>query len=337
MKAQMDNPQKSLICVKDLSKTFIYHKKAEGLTGSLSALFHREKLKKEAVKQVSFEIQTGEFVGFIGENGAGKTTTLKMLSGILTPTNGQIFIDGHIPIQRTEEFKKKISLVMGQKSQLWLTLPALETFRLIQKMYEIPEKLYQKRLKELTDLMNVEDILHIQVRKLSLGQRMRCELMASLLHQPKILFLDEPTIGLDIVSQKNIRNFLKTYNQKEKTTIILTSHNMDDVEKLCQRLLIIKDGRIGYDGSLEKIYTNYHQIKYVTLEFSEKIHKQVLQPFGKVTKFSPFSAELKIASANAPCIIESIIKKLPLKDIGLKNVSLEEIVHDIFQKKNISP
>ena len=221
-----------IIKVKNLSKTFIYHKKPEGIKGSIKALFFREKLKKESVKNVSFEIEKGEFVGFLGPNGAGKTTTLKMLSGILTPTSGIVSVLGYKPFLRENEYKMQFAIVMGQKGQIWPSLPAIETFNLLKKVYEVPENIFRKRLDEFTELLDVKDILNVQVRKLSLGQRMKMEVIASLLHNPKVLFLDEPTIGLDVISQKNIRNFLREYNNKYKTTIILTSHNMDDVEEL---------------------------------------------------------------------------------------------------------
>ncbi len=321
-----------IISVKDVSKIFTYHEKAEGLRGSLKALFHREKLTKEAVKHVSFDIKPGEFIGFIGKNGAGKTTTLKMLSGILTPSVGEITVDGHTPIHRENEFKKKISIVMGQKFQLWMTLPAIESFKLIQRLYDIPERTYRKRIKDFSELMEIGDILNIQVRKLSLGQRMKCELLASLLHNPKVLFLDEPTIGLDVLSQKNIRNFLREHNKKEGTTIILTSHNMDDVENLCKRLIIIDEGEVGYDGSLKEIVEKYSDHKYLEVEFFDRVYKKDLQSYGKIFEHSPFSASLRIPAEKSPGIIKDLVTKHRVKDISIADVTLEEIVENIFRK-----
>ena len=319
-----------IIRVKNLKKTFTYHKKPEGLRGSLKALFVRKKLKKEAVKNISFNINRGEFVGFVGPNGAGKTTTLKMFSGILYPTNGSVSIAGHNPSKREEEFKKKISIVMGQKSFLWISLPAIETYNLIQKMYEIPETVYRKRLKELAELMEVSDLLQVQARKLSLGQRMKCELIASLLHNPRILFLDEPTIGLDIVAQKKIREFLKEYNEKNETTIILTSHYMDDVQDLCKRLIIINEGEIGYDGSVDKIIAEYSKVKTIKLVFDKKVLKKDLQKLGKLKNCSSYEAELSVPIKDSKKVIYALVTRYPVKDINIKDVTLEEVVADIF-------
>lgn len=321
------------ITVKNVSKTFIYHKKAEGLRGSMKALFHREKLKKEAVKNISFSLKKGEFVGFVGPNGAGKTTTLKMLSGILYPTLGEISVAGFDPRKRQNGFKKRISIVMGQKSQLWPILPAVETFRLLQKIYEVPEKDYQKRLKDLTDLFDVGEILNTQVRKLSLGQRMKCEIIASLLHNPDVLFLDEPTIGLDIIAQKKIREFLKEYNQKAKTTIILTSHNMDDVQNLCERLIVINEGMIGYDGSLACIIEEYSKDKMIKVQFEQKVAKKDLQILGNVTSWDGYGAELNIPKEMSQAAIGRLITKFPVKDINISSITLEEIITDIFNGK----
>jgi ABC-2 type transport system ATP-binding protein len=323
---------KPIISVKEVSKIFTYHNKAEGLKGSLKALVHREKLTKEAVKHVSFDIQPGEFVGFIGKNGAGKTTTLKMLSGILTPSAGEIVVDGHTPIHRENAFKKKISIVMGQKFQLWMTLPAIESFSLIQRLYDIPERTYRKRIKDFSELMEIEDILNVQVRKLSLGQRMKCELLASLLHNPKVLFLDEPTIGLDVLSQKNIRTFLREHNKKEGTTIILTSHNMDDVENLCKRLIIIDEGEVGYDGTLKDVIAEHSDHKFLKVQFVNKITKKELAEYGRVIESTGYEAALRVPSDHAPKIIKDLVTKHKVKDISITDVTLEEIVEKLFQK-----
>lgn len=324
--------KKPIILVKDVSKIFTYHKKPEGLTGSLRALLHREKLTKEAVKHISFDIHPGEFVGFIGKNGAGKTTTLKMLSGILTPSCGEVIVDGHCPIDREDSFKKKISIVMGQKFQLWMTLPPIESFGLIQRLYDIPETTYRRRIKQLSQMLNIEEQLYVQARKLSLGQRMKCELMSSLLHNPKVLFLDEPTIGLDVLSQKNIRHFLLEHNKNEGTTIILTSHNMDDVEDLCRRLIIIDDGEIGYDGSLANIVEKYSDFKYLKVEFFDKVYKKDLQVFGKIDDFTGFEASLRVPAKDSPKIIRDLVTKQKVKDISIADVTLEEIVENIFRE-----
>lgn len=322
------------IKVSKLSKTFRYHKKAEGVWGSVKAMFHREWLTKEAVKDASFEIAKGEFVGFLGPNGAGKTTTLKMLSGVLYPTSGTARVLGFDPSKRQNEFKMKIAMVAGQKSQLWITLPAIETFNLLQKIYRIPEKIYRKRLHEMAEMFDVGNVLNVQVRKLSLGQRMKCELIASLLHKPEVLFLDEPTIGLDVVSQKKVREFLKAVNERDETTIVLTSHNMDDVQDLCQRLIVVNDGRIGYDGQLDKLLHDYGTEKTVALQFDARVSKKELEGFGSVVSKDPYEATIVMPSEDSPARIAAIMKKFSVKDINISGVTLEEVVTDLFGKTN---
>lgn len=255
-----------IIEVKNLSKTYEYYKKQPGLLASVKGLFRREKLYIEAVKEINFNIEEGELVGFLGPNGAGKTTTLKMLSGILYPSGGEARVLGHIPWKRQKEYQKQFALVMGQKNQLWWDLPAMESFILNKEIYEVPDKEFKYNLAELTELLDVKDILDIQVRKLSLGQRMKCELIAALLHKPKVLFLDEPTIGLDVVAQKNIRDFIKKYSQEEKTTIILTSHYMEDISQLCRRIIIIDLGRIIYDGRLDDLMKKYAEVGDILID-----------------------------------------------------------------------
>src|SRR3989339_1836941 len=251
--------------VKNLSRTYEYYRKQQGLLGSFKSLFHREKLYAEAVKNISFSIESGELIGFLGPNGAGKTTTLKMLSGILHPTNGEVKVLGRIPSQREKIYQKQFALVMGQKNQLIQDLPAIETFVVNKEIYEIPDKEFKKSLEELVNLFGITDLLNIQVRKLSLGQRMKCELVAALLHKPKVLFLDEPTIGLDVVAQKNIRDFIKKYNQERKTTIVLTSHNMDDLINLARRVIVVDDGRILFDGALEELTNRFAKEKIIKI------------------------------------------------------------------------
>jgi ABC-2 type transport system ATP-binding protein len=335
MKVQTGNKKpKQIIELSGLGKTFTYFEKGEGLTGSLMSLVHKKKLFKEAVKDLSFTISQGEFVGFIGENGAGKTTTLKMLSGILTPTHGHVRVDGHEPIQREKDFLKKISIVMGQKSQLWETLPAIETYRLIQKIYEVSDSAFRSRLKSLSKLLDVESLLHVQVRKLSLGQRMKCELIASLIHSPKILFLDEPTIGLDILSQRKIREFLIEYNKKSGATIILTSHNMDDLEDLASRIILIDEGSLGYDGPLDELVRDYSKSKYVSIQFKEKVFKKDLVKFGKLREYEPFECLIEIPAVDVPERVGKLLKRFPVKDISLSDITLEEIVAHLFEKNN---
>src|SRR4029077_14020986 len=242
-----------IIQSKNLSKRFRVPQKAPGLMGAIKGLVVREYRDVQAVKEVSFSIKEGELVGFLGPNGAGKTTTLKMLSGLLHPTSGEAHVLGHIPWKRERQFQKQFTMVMGQRTQLWWDLPAWDSFLLNKEIFEINDSDFQKTVKELTQLLEIEDLLEIPVKKLSLGQRMKAELACSLLHNPKVLLFDEPTIGLDVVMQQKVRNFIRTYNQRRQATILLTSHNMDDVSELCSRIILINNGQILFDGPLADI------------------------------------------------------------------------------------
>ncbi|PIV01525.1 ABC transporter, partial [Candidatus Shapirobacteria bacterium CG03_land_8_20_14_0_80_39_12] len=275
-----------IINVINLKKYYQVHKKEPGLSGSIKSLFHRKYEEVKAVDNISFNIEEGELVGFIGPNGAGKTTTLKCLSGLLYPTGGSVSVLGFDPWKRKNEFLKQISLVMGQKNQLWWDLPAMETFILNKEIYEIPKPQYEETLNELVELLEVKDVLKVQVRKLSLGQRMKCELIAALLHSPKVLFLDEPTIGLDVVSQKKMRDFIKEYNHRKKSTIILTSHYMDDVKELCKRVVIINKGKLIFDGNLSEITEKYADHKIISVIFSKNVDVKKLEAIGQLREFS---------------------------------------------------
>ncbi|MDD5489939.1 MAG: ABC transporter ATP-binding protein [Candidatus Moranbacteria bacterium] len=321
-----------IIQVRNLSKTYEYYKKSPGLWASVKGLFHREKLFKKAVKEISFEIGEGELVGFLGPNGAGKTTTLKMLSGILYPTSGEATVLGYMPWKRQSEYQKQFALVMGQKNQLWWDLPAMESFILNKEIYEVSDADFKENLDELVDLLDIKDILDVQVRKLSLGQRMKCELVAALLHKPKVLFLDEPTIGLDVVAQKNIRDFIKQYNQKNKTTIILTSHYMEDVKELCKRVIIIEEGEIGYDGDLASLIEKYAPYKVLKITFEgEGIKKEEIQKFGEVHQFTPHGITLRVPREKAKDTARDILSSdLPVDDILIDEVDISDVVRKIF-------
>jgi ABC-2 type transport system ATP-binding protein len=250
-----------MIKVDNLYKIYTYKKKDLGLRGSLKNFVNNKRQEKIAVNKISFQIDDGEIVGFLGPNGAGKTTTLKMLSGIMFPTDGYAEVSGYVPWEGKNEFKRNISIVLGQKNQLWWDLPANESLYLNKCIYNISDNDYHKTLDELSELLDVKELLDVQVRNLSLGERMKMELLAALIHKPKVIFLDEPTIGLDMIAQKNIRDFLKYYNMQEKITIMLTSHYLEDIEALCQRTIVINNGSLVYDGkdipleeSLEKLY-----------------------------------------------------------------------------------
>jgi len=246
-----------MIEVQHLSKRFRVPQKTPGLKGAIKGIFSREYRDVQAVKGISFSIKEGELVGFLGPNGAGKTTTLKMLSGLLHPTSGEAHVLGHVPWNRERHFQKQFTMVMGQRTQLWWDLPAWDSFLLNKEIFEIPNAEFQSTAKELTELLEIEDLLDIPVKKLSLGQRMKAELACSLLHSPKVLLLDEPTIGLDVVMQKKVREFILTYNQRRRATVLLTSHNMDDVSELCPRIILINHGQILFDGPLTEIQQRY--------------------------------------------------------------------------------
>ncbi len=320
----------SIISVKDLTKTYEYYKKAPGLAASLKGLFHREKLYTQAVDHISFSVEEGELVGFLGPNGAGKTTTLKMLSGILYPTSGSAQVLGYTPWQRKKEYQKQFSIVMGQKNQLWWDLPAMDSFILNKEIYEVPDKQFTGAVNELAELLEIKDILEVQVRKLSLGQRMKCELIAALLHQPKVLFLDEPTIGLDVVSQQKMREFIKAYNTQKKTTILLTSHYMEDVEALCKRVIIIDHGRILYDGGLRDLVDKYVDHKVLKVTFTTPVERADLEKYGTLTEYDPQRAVLNIPDQDVKKSAAAILTKLPVDDILIDEVEVEEVIRKIF-------
>ncbi len=322
-----------IIEVKNLSKTYEYYKKAPGLIASFKSLFKREKLFTQAVKNISFSIEKGELVGFLGPNGAGKTTTLKMLSGILYPSGGEVRVLGFCPHKRQKEYQKQFALVMGQKNQLWWDLPAMESFILNKEIYEIPDKEFKENLEELTELLDIKDILDVQVRKLSLGQRMKCELVAALLHKPCVLFLDEPTIGLDIVAQKKIRDFIKKYNKKEKTTIILTSHYMEDIRELCRRVIIINHGQIVYDGTLDDLVKKYAQDKLLKITFESSVFREYVKKYGELLQFNFSSCVIKVPRHKAKNVAARILSSdLPVDDILIDEVDIDEIIRKIFIK-----
>jgi ABC-2 type transport system ATP-binding protein len=260
-----------VIVAKELYKLFRIYKKPPGLIESFKSLFHREYETNTAISNFNLDIERGEIVGLLGPNGAGKTTLMKMFTGIIVPSSGILNVLNHIPSNRDLNFRKKIALVMGQKSQLWWDLPTMDSLQLLQRYYEIPENLFRQRVNDLSDILEVTNLLHIHVRKLSLGERMKVELIASLLHQPEILFLDEPTLGLDIVAQRNVREFIKHYQQKYNTTLILTSHYMADVSALCQRIILILKGEKKFDGTLKEFETLQGPEKNVMFLFSQKI------------------------------------------------------------------
>ena len=322
----------NLIKVKNLKKYYWVHQKEPGLLGSIKSLFSRKYYNVKAVDGVSFEINEGELVGFIGPNGAGKTTTLKVLSGLLYPTSGEARVLGYEPFKRQAVFQKQFSLVMGQKNQLWWDLPAWESFILNKEIYQIAEDDFQRVVKELADMLEVQDILKIQVRKLSLGQRMKCELIAALLHSPKVLFLDEPTIGLDVVAQKKMRDFIKIYNQKFQATIILTSHYMGDVRELCKRVIIIDKGVILYDGLLQDIVNKFAPFKVIEVDFETEIDQEKLKGIGQVKSYDSLHAQVHVKRDEAAKKASKLLDTFPVADLTIEDLAIEDIIRQIFSK-----
>jgi len=326
----------AVIEVNHLEKYYQVHKKEPGLAGSIKSLFKRKYEDVKAVDNISFGIEEGELVGFIGPNGAGKTTTLKCLSGLLYPTSGKVSVLGYDPWDRKYDFLKQISLVMGQKNQLWWDLPAMESFILNREIYEIPKKQYEESLEELTTLLEVKDVLKIQVRKLSLGQRMKCELIAALLHSPRVLFLDEPTIGLDVIMQKKMRDFIKEYNRRKKSTIILTSHYMGDVKELCKRVIIIDKGKIVFDGELAEIVEKYADHKILSIVLSKEIDPRRLEEIGEVKEFNYPKAVISIKREVASVASAELLQHFPIADLNIEEVPIEEIIREVFTGKDIA-
>lgn len=323
-----------MIEVKNLSKSFTYYNKSQGLKASFKNLFKREEFTKDAVKDINFNIAEGEFVGFLGPNGAGKTTTLKMLSGIIYPTSGTAKVDGFTPWERKNDFKKMFSLVSGQKNQLWWDLPANESLYLNKCIYEISDKVYYDTLDELTELLDVKRLLNVQVRRLSLGERMKMELIAALLHRPKVIFLDEPTIGLDMISQKNIREFLKKYNKEQRITVILTSHYLSDIEELCKRTIVINNGGIVYDGELSKVSEKVNRVKRLKVNFSEAIDQRRLEAYGSVKEFDGFKALLEVDKDYIKKYSIELLSTLPIIDFNIENVPIEESIALLYETRS---
>lgn len=319
------------ISVKNLSKTFTLDKRRPGIRGALAGLFHREKIAVPAVQSISFEITKGEFVGFVGPNGAGKTTTLKMLSGILYPTSGEAHVLSHVPWKRERRLQKRFALVMGQKNQMWWDLPVIESFEFNKTVYEIPEAVYTKQLADLSSLLDIERLLGVQVRKLSLGERMKCELACALLHRPEVLFLDEPTIGLDVISQKAIRDFLREYNLLHKATIILTSHYMEDIRRLCERVIIIDHGKVIYDGDYPQLVSAHADTKTIEVQFNETVPRERIEKLAVVSDYRANAARLTVGREKILETTTVLLRDFPVDDISIHEESMEEIVGGIFQ------
>jgi ABC-2 type transport system ATP-binding protein len=319
------------IIVDNLVKNFTVTEKEPGLSGAFKSLFSPKKKSIYALRGVSFTVQPGELVGFIGPNGAGKTTTLKTLSGLLYPTAGFVEVLEHNPWDRKPEFLKQISLVMGQKNQLWWDLPAIETFELNKAIYEIPGHVYQKNLEELVELLEIGKLLNTPVRKLSLGQRMRMELTAALLHKPKVLFLDEPTIGLDLVAQQKMRDFIYEYNRKYEATILLTSHNMDDLTDLARRVIVIDAGEILFDGALEELVTRFAKEKIIKATLSKEEGIENLEKIGTVKKIAFPLVTLSVPREAIAVAAAELLQTFPVEDLTIEEIPIEDVIRKVFK------
>lgn len=320
------------IVVNDLTKRYTYTQKSDGVLANLKSFIAPDKQITTALDSISFSVAEGELVGLIGPNGAGKTTTMKILSGILHPTTGFVQVAGFTPQDRDEVYLKKISLVMGQKNQLWWDLPAIETLKLLKVIYSMPDRIFQKNLKELTNLLSVERLLRKQVRKLSLGQRMRLELVAALIHEPEIVFMDEPTVGLDVVAQKALRDFIAKYNKKKKATILLTSHNMDDVADLAKRIIIIDEGKIIFDGFLAELTAQYAKKKYIKIVLSSKVEKEKLAKYAKLENYKYPNVSFSVERAKTKDVAAHILKQLPVEDLTIEEEPINSIIRQVFSR-----
>ena len=319
-----------MIEVDGLRKVYRVHEKEAGLRGSIRAFVARRYRDVAAVDGVSFRVAPGEVVGFLGPNGAGKTTTLKVLSGLLHPTDGRVRVAGFEPRRRPSAFLRGITLVMGQKQQLSWDLAAVDSFLVNQAIYEIPDAVYRERLGELTEMLSLDGLLHKQVRKLSLGERMKCELAAALLHRPKVLFLDEPTIGLDVTMQQQVRRFVADYNLRHGATVVLTSHYMADVTALARRVLVIDHGRLVFDGDLQALVEARAPERRVRLTLSEPADPQALAGIGTVRRSEGLVLELGVPRADVARVVAVALARLPVVDVAIDDVPIEEIVADLF-------
>ncbi|WP_160687032.1 ATP-binding cassette domain-containing protein [Clostridium sp. C2-6-12] len=319
-----------IISVKNVSKVYDILKKEPGLLGSIKTLLSRKYEKKIGVDNINFSINEGDFIGFIGPNGAGKTTTIKMLSGIIHPSSGDIKVMGFTPKKLQNSFKKQFAITMGQKNQLWWDIPPLDSFQLLKEIYEISKENYNQILEELTTLLDVKHLLKVPLRNLSLGERMKMEIMGSLLHSPKVLFLDEPTIGLDVPSRRKIRQFLKYINKEKKITIILTSHYLEDIEELCNRIIAINKGKIIYDGSIKSLPSAALNYKHVSVSFDNQNALELLEQYGELIDKTDTSAKLLIKKDNIKEFGREIFSTSFFYDLNIEDVPLDDTFENLF-------
>ncbi|MCO4782289.1 MAG: ATP-binding cassette domain-containing protein [Candidatus Cloacimonetes bacterium] len=322
---------------RNLQKKYKVFEKHPGIVGSIKNLFHREFTENFAVQPFDLEAHRGEFIGLLGPNGAGKTSLMKMFTGITVPSGGSLQVCGHDPSKREIDFRRKIALVMGQKSQLWWDIPALDSFLLLQKYYELNEVQFQARLSEMAALLDVEKLLKIHVRKLSLGERMKMELIASLLHQPEVIFLDEPTIGLDVIAQEKLRAFLLDYHDKNDTTMVLTSHYMADVEALCDRIVLLLNGSKCFDGNIKQFEQILGKEKYLSFHFSEAVDPQNSIFSGFDPKFSHENSkvELRVPEEKLNEVSLSILQQYTVNDYHTEKLPIERVMKTLLENPEI--
>ena len=320
-----------MIQVRDLRKEYRVHRRQPGLGASIRSLFRRRYETVRAVDGISFQVGAGERVGFLGPNGAGKTTTLKILSGLLHPTGGEVQVAGFTPSRRAPEFLKTITLVMGQKQQLLWDLPPSETFALNRAIYEIPRPRFEATVRELVELLDLGGIVDKPTRQLSLGERMKAELAASLLHRPQVLFLDEPTIGLDVTMQATVRDFVRAYNERHGATVILTSHYMDDVLALCPRVVVIDRGQLIYDGDLRRLSREVRPDKRIVVRLGQPVSPAELSRFGQVVSSGDAQAVLRVPADEVPSAVGRMLSALPVSDLTVEEPPLEEVMSELFQ------
>jgi ABC-2 type transport system ATP-binding protein len=324
------------ISATNLTKEFVSFKKEPGLAGAIKFFFKRQPIIKSAISDFDLKITKGEIVGLLGPNGAGKTTLMKMFTGIIVPSRGELKVLGHDPFKRQDEFKKKIALVMGQKSQLWWDIPAMDSFLLLQKYYEIPKLQFEQRLGQMARMLDVEKLLHVHVRRLSLGERMKLELISSLLHNPQILFLDEPTIGLDLVAQDTIRNFIKEYHRLNNCTIILTSHYMADVQALCKRLVLVFDGRKGFDGPIEEFEKILGPEQSVTVQFNTPAQDQTFfSSYDPQWSRESNQVDLRIPADQFKQVSIDIFKNFDVASFNCEKMPIEKVMKSLMKEKQL--
>ncbi|MEO6848004.1 MAG: ATP-binding cassette domain-containing protein [Chthoniobacterales bacterium] len=323
----------AVIEVSGLTKVFRTYHKEKGLAGAMRGLFFRKHDETRAVDNVSFTIEEGEFVGFLGPNGAGKTTVLKMLSGLLNPTSGQARVMGFVPWERKDAMKRQFSLLMGQKNALWWDLPARESMELNRVIYGIERPAFEKIVEELSELLDVKDKMGVMVRELSLGERMKMELIAALIHRPKVLFLDEPTIGLDVVSQKKVREFLRHYSQENKVVTMLTSHYMQDIEELCQRVIVVDHGKLFFDGPLDTIIDRFSAAKILSIDFDTPVKDRSFASYGTVVEQSDYTLRIEVPRARIAEVCRAILGENPVKDLSVEEVPIEDVIRQLFSER----